>query len=298
MQYLTFHCKPSESDTLHSHQVTKGKKTRKVSFQTRWLKQFPWLYYSYILEGGICCHCILFPNKVTMGTTPGLLVTVPYQKSYTIALRNDGILNCHDQSVIHKYATEQANLFKQTFENPDRYRVDSQLATSVANQAFENKAILRQIVLVVEFLAKQGLAFRGHCDDRVDFSSYEINRGNFVALLQLLAKGNDPLQKHLLSSSRQARYTSKTIQNDVIPLYASKIKERLTAKPRTEDLPFTIIADVGTDLRSNQEVLSLCLRFVDQSSKRSSCQRMSHKFRALGTNKCHHDFKKDFGISI
>ena len=45
---------------------------------------------------------------------------------------------------MHKYATEQADPFKQTFENPDRYRVDSQLATSVANQAIKNKEILRQ----------------------------------------------------------------------------------------------------------------------------------------------------------
>ena len=240
MQYLTFHYKP-ESDILHSHQVTKGKKTWKVFFQSKWLKQFPWLCYSNLLEGGICSHCILFPHKVTKGTTPGVLVTAPYQKSYTKALGKDGILNCHEQSVMHKYATEQADLFKQTFENPDRCRVDSQLAASVANQATENKEILRQIVLAVEFLAKQSLAFRGHRDDRVDFSSYEINRGNFVALLQLQAKGNDPLQEHLLSSSRQARYTSKTIQNDVIHMYASKIKERLTAELRTKDLPFVTI---------------------------------------------------------
>ena len=42
-------------------------------------------------------------------------------------------------------------------------------------------------------------------------------------------------------------------------MYASKIKE-------TKDLPFTIIADESTDPYSNQEILSLCLRFVDQSS--------------------------------
>ena len=49
-------------------------------------------------------------------------------------------------------------------------------------------------------------------------------------------------------------------------VYASKIKERLTAELRTKDLPFTIIADKSTDPHSNQEILSLCLRFVDQSS--------------------------------
>ena len=49
-------------------------------------------------------------------------------------------------------------------------------------------------------------------------------------------------------------------------MYASKIKERLTAELRTKDLPFTIIADESTDPNSNQEILSSCLRFVDQSS--------------------------------
>ena len=46
---------------------------------------------------------------------------------------------------------------------------------------------------------------------------------------------------------------------------ATKIKERLTEELRTKDLPFTIIADECTDPHSNQEILSLCLRFVDQS---------------------------------
>ena len=153
------------------------------------LQLHTWKWYK------LFCHCNIFPYKVTKRKTPGLLVTVPYQKSYSKALGNDGILNCHEQSVIHKYATHQADLFKQTFENPDRNRVDSQLATSIANQAIENKENLRQIVLAVEFLAKQGLDFRGRRDDCVDFFSYEIIRGNFVALLQLLAKENDPLQK-------------------------------------------------------------------------------------------------------
>ncbi|RMX48155.1 hypothetical protein pdam_00014705, partial [Pocillopora damicornis] len=47
---------------------------------------------------------------------------------------------------------------------------------------------------------------------------------------------------------------------------ASKIKGRLSAELRTKDLPFTIIADESTDPHSNQEILFLCLRFVDQSS--------------------------------
>ena len=39
----------------------------------------------------------------------------------------------------------------------------------------ENKHILFRVILAAEFLAKQGLPFRGHRDDTVDFSSEEIN---------------------------------------------------------------------------------------------------------------------------
>ena len=49
-------------------------------------------------------------------------------------------------------------------------------------------------------------------------------------------------------------------------VHASKIKERLTAELRTKHFPFAIIADESTIPHSHQEILSLCLRFVDQSS--------------------------------
>ena len=52
-----------------------------------------------------------------------------------------------------------------------------------------------------------------------------------------------------LSSYEKVMYISRNV-------YASKIK----------DLPFTIIADESTDPYSNQDILSLCLWFVDQSS--------------------------------
>lgn len=83
----------------------------------------------------------------------------------------------------------------------------------------ENKEVLRN---VVEFLAKQGLPFRGHRDDKIDFSSNEVNRGNFLAIMQLLAKGNIVLQKHLALARRNAKYTSKTIQNDIIHIIICK----------------------------------------------------------------------------
>ena len=41
--YLSHHFKPSANDALQSHPVTKSGKTWNVTFQLRWLEEFPWL---------------------------------------------------------------------------------------------------------------------------------------------------------------------------------------------------------------------------------------------------------------
>ncbi len=110
----------------------------------------------------------------------------------------------------------------------------------------------------------------------MDFNDEETNRGNFIAILQLMAKGDPLLHKHLLTTKRNAIYTSKTIQNEVIHIYASLVQEKLTKNIRENKLPFTIIADETTDRHSNQEILSVSLRFVDLSS--SSAPHIAENF--------------------
>ncbi len=268
-KYLTSHSTPLISDVLHSHQVTKQGKSWKVSFQLQWLQKFPWLSYSNVLEGGICRHCVLFPEKPnrggSQGAKPGVLVLSAYQRPYTKALGKDGILVCHERSLMHRHATESADLFRLSYDNPST-RVDSRLLKQQEQQAEKNREILRQIVYGVEYLAKQGLPFRGHREDKIDFSVSSVNRGNFIALMQLLGKSNTTLQEHLLHCPKNAKYTSKTIQNEIIHIYACKLREKLTSKLKENDLPFTIIADEVTDHHANQEVLSVCLRFVDLTS--------------------------------
>ncbi|KAL5516510.1 hypothetical protein EMCRGX_G001862 [Ephydatia muelleri] len=165
----------------------------------------------------------------------------------------------------HYQAVERADLFRQNYCIPEA-RIDARLLSQQGKQANENKEILRHIVMAVEFLAKQGLSFRGHRDDRVDFGVMDDNKGNFIATLQLMAKDNSILQKHLLNASKNAKYTCKSIQIEIIHIYGSKIKSNLTDQLREQRLSFTIIADECTDSYSNQEVLSVCLRFVDLSS--------------------------------
>ena len=105
---------------------------------------------------------------------------------------------------MHCHSVEREDLFLRNFNNPSE-RVDVRLTKEREQHVDENKRILRKIVLAVEFLAKQALPFRGHYDDKVDYSVEDTNRGNFIATLQLLAKGDSTLQKHLLSAKRNAK---------------------------------------------------------------------------------------------
>ena len=81
-----------------------------------------------------------------------------------------------------------------------------------------------------------------------------------------MAKSDPILKKHLTSANKNAKYTSKTIQNQIIHIYVTKIRENITKIIREKKLPYTVIGVETTDSYLNQEILTLCLRFVDLST--------------------------------
>ena len=90
----------------------------------------------------------------------------------------------------------------------------------------QNKALLPSIVDAIMFCARQQIAFLGHRDDKINSDEVPAyNEGDFVAVIHMLAECNSSLKKHLISGSRNARYVSKTIQNETIAVYADLIRE-------------------------------------------------------------------------
>ncbi|KAK3094432.1 hypothetical protein FSP39_001685 [Pinctada imbricata] len=85
-----------------------------------------------------------------------------------------------------------------------------------------------------------------------------------MAVLNLLAESDGVLQRHLSDSKRNAKYTSKTVQNEMIQLMGDFIRDEGTKDLRDGDALFSLIADEVTDI-SNKEILSLCVRFVSSS---------------------------------
>ena len=163
---------------------------------------------------------MLFPEQpgrgdgLGQGNRSGLLVLTPYQRPYSKALGKDGVLVSHSNSIMHNQATERVDLFLRNTSH-SMEKIDSRLLLQSDQMAQENKHILSQIVLTVEFLAKQGLPLRGHRDDKVDFTREDKIRGKFIAALQYKAKSDPLLMKHLISAKRNAKYTTKTIQNQI-----------------------------------------------------------------------------------
>ena len=83
-----------------------------------------------------------------------------------------------------------------------------------------------------------------------------------MALLDYsIETGNSALARHLQESSKNAIYTSKTIQNDLIDCIGSHIRYNIL-KEIKESKYYSILCNEVVDI-SNKEQVSIVLRFVD-----------------------------------
>ena len=107
---------------------------------------------------------------------------------------------------------------------------------------------------------KQGIFLRGHRDDST--ASQSINHGNFLELLRFRSDGGDlRLTEHLTKCRRNATYTSKTIQNELIAILGDHVRTSILDDIKRARF-FSILADEVSDV-AGFEQLSIVLRFVD-----------------------------------
>ena len=232
-----------------------GELKKTLSFQSSWMNQFPWLTFSKLLNGGLCKFCVMFPQSDVQHQNA--FVTQPFT-AYKKALGKTSALLKHQNSEHHKNAKSVYHTTKMTSEVPSSslpYKLNQQNQT----QYQHNIRLLEKIVDAVILCGKQNIPLRGHRDDSTSDSS---NKGNFLAILQLLAKHDEQLMSHLQTAKKNALYTSKTIQNEVIQLIGNHITGKILKGLQGRGF-YSIIADEVTDKYANKEVLVLCLRFLD-----------------------------------
>ncbi|XP_065645774.1 52 kDa repressor of the inhibitor of the protein kinase-like [Hydra vulgaris] len=113
------------------------------------------------------------------------------------------------------------------------------------------------------------IAFRGHRDNSqhhptVGKYSLVNGVGNFVELLNYRIRGEDKvLEHHLNSCAKNASYISNSSQNELIN-YCGKYIQNILISDIKENQFFSIIAVEASDC-SNQEQMSLIIRFIDSS---------------------------------
>ena len=141
--------------------------------------------------------------------------------------------------------------------------IDHQISSRRAKLIKENRLKLRSITATVIFCGQQGLAFRGHLDDGpFDLNDNSVNQGNFRSLLKFRVDAGDVvLKEHLETADRNAIYTSKEIQNQMIVICGDIIRGKILEKVRKARF-FSVIADEATD-SANDEQLSISVRYVD-----------------------------------
>uniref|UniRef100_A0A8C5MVP0 Zinc finger MYM-type protein 1 n=1 Tax=Leptobrachium leishanense TaxID=445787 RepID=A0A8C5MVP0_9ANUR len=131
------------------------------------------------------------------------------------------------------------------------------LSKAHAREVEENRHYMKTIAEVLLLTAKNKIAQREHrCN------SDDLNHGNVREILYLIAK-KDRIVEKKLNGPRNARYLHPSIQNELLAVMASLVREEIADS--LKDSPFSILADETKD-RSKAEQLSVVVRyFYDQA---------------------------------
>ena len=223
-------------------------------FKPEWAQSHSWLHYSPSEDGAYCKACVRFAPTDVKRQKLGSLVSKPF----SIWTKQSSFFNGHEQLAYHQDFMTRMAAFKESCSNPVR-NVATMLNKVHEEQVSRNAQVIKSLLKCVSFCGKQGLSLRGHRDD--SSASDASNMGNFIELVRFRAENDKVLRMYLETSPRNAIYTSKTIQNEMIDVIGSAIEEHIIDKIQAAKF-FTILADEVTDC-SNLEQVSTVIRFVD-----------------------------------
>ena len=127
-----------------------------------------------------------------------------------------------------------------------------------------NREKLKPIVKTILLCGRQNIALRGHRDDST--RDDKENPGNFQVLLDFrIDSGDHVLEEHFKTAAKNATYTSKTVQNELISCCGELITNTLCEEVRDSKF-FSVLADEAQDC-SNKEQMPVIIRFIDKDKE-------------------------------
>ncbi|XP_060855554.1 zinc finger MYM-type protein 1-like [Metopolophium dirhodum] len=194
-------------------------------------------------EDAICLYCVLFPPKKVQGVL-GFIKPFTRYKDIHEGCRN------HISNNWHQGATEAAKSFME--EVP----INIMMVSGHQKVLEQNRKIISSIISNVLFCGTHDLPFRGKGQNEVVF--YDLIQMRIEA-------GDQYLQNHIEKGKRNAIYTSPQIQNEIINISGTVIKDCIINDVK-KAVAFSIMADETADI-SGTEQLSIGIRFFDDEKR-------------------------------
>ena len=78
------------------------------------------------------------------------------------------------------------------------HTVDNSALDIKKREVQQRRAVVQRVVRIIMYLGKQGLAFRGHRHEAAHaLKDNDVNHGNFLELVKLVAESDDRLKEHI-----------------------------------------------------------------------------------------------------
>ena len=216
--------------------------------QYNYLLDNPWFVYSKAEDGLFCLPCVLFANVKGLGQ----LVC----KKFDHWTKKSTKFASHNSKKYHQLAMTQVDALKTNMNKPGS-SIEDHIRQTNKEEVLRNRYIIRSLAEAVLFCGRQCISLRD--DSTADAGN---NRGNFLALVDFAVKsGNRILGDHLESAARNAIYTSKTTQNEIIECIGEHLRDKILKDIKAAKW-YSILCDEVVDV-GNKEQVSIVLRFVD-----------------------------------
>ena len=200
-----------------------------------------WICYSPTLDVSYCEPCWLFGRNNNQTWADGF---------------NDWMhlihaIKRHERSNKHVEAAQVHAAWKKG-ETLDKHRENE-----IRKETKKMRKILERVMKVVLVLAEQNLAFRGKIEK---IENGEVVGGNFLSIIKLLAEYDQELKDLIDQKKGSHKYLSPQIQNELIELLASKVKDMLLDDIKEAPF-FSIVLDTTPDI-THTDQLSFVFRYV------------------------------------
>ncbi|GBP12872.1 Zinc finger MYM-type protein 1 [Eumeta japonica] len=188
-----------------------------------------WLCYSKIIDAAYCQPCWLFASQRNNVWCMG----IRDWKHLSERIKQ------HSCSSSHSEACAVYEFWKKKYTNT----IDKEFENEIRKEASFWKMVLQRLFDIILTLAKSSLALRGHREDL----SQEGYHGNFLSFVELVARYDHILRQVLDMPKGSTRYSSATIQNEMIEILGTKLETHLLEQIKASPF-FAIIMDTTQDI--------------------------------------------------